>query len=133
MSQEKLESVRRGYEAARRGDWETFLRDIDPNVEFVELPAFGTRTYHGHEGLMDALKWWPSQWDDFDSELLQVIDVDDEHVVSLHRNRGRGKASGVEVIEEVAFLSTLGRNGKVTRIEMFRSVAEALEAAGLRD
>jgi hypothetical protein len=32
----------------------------------------------------------------------------------------------------VAFLGTF-RNGKVTRVEMFRGVAEALEAAGLRE
>jgi ketosteroid isomerase-like protein len=132
MSQENVEVVRRDYEAGRRGDWEAVLRDIDPDVEFVELPAFGTKTYHGHQGLIDALTWWPSQWDEFETELLQVVDVDDEHVVSLIRNHGRGKASGVEVVEEVAFLSTF-RNGKVTRVEMFRNVAEALEAAGLRE
>jgi ketosteroid isomerase-like protein len=132
MSQENVEVVRRNYEAGRRGDWEAFFRDIDPDVEFVELPAFGTRTYHGHEGLMDALRWWPSQWDDFESEMLELIDVDDEHVVTLFRNHGRGKASGVEVVEEVAFLGTV-RNGKVTRFEMFRSVSEALEAVGLSE
>ena len=61
-----------------------------------------------------------------------MIDIDDEHVVSLIRNSGRGKASGVEVTEEVAFLSTF-RDRKVARVEMFRSVAEALEAAGLSE
>jgi ketosteroid isomerase-like protein len=132
MSQENVEVMRRHYEAGRRGDWAAVLRDIDPDVEFVELPAFGTKTYHGHQGLIDALTWWPSQWDEFETELLQVVDVDDEHVVSLIRNHGRGKASGVEVVEEVAFLSTF-RNGKVARVEMFRGVAEALEAAGLRE
>jgi ketosteroid isomerase-like protein len=132
MSQENVEVMRRHYEAGRRGDWAAVLGDIDPDVEFVELPAFGTKTYHGHQGLIDALTWWPSQWDEFETELLQVVDVDDEHVVSLIRNHGRGKASGVEVVEEVAFLSTF-RNGKVTRVEMFRNVAEALEAAGLRE
>jgi ketosteroid isomerase-like protein len=132
MSQENVEVMRRHYEAGRHGDWEAVLRDIDPDVEFVELPAFGTKTYHGHQGLIDAMTWWPSQWDEFETELLQVVDVDDEHVVSLLRNRGRGKSSGVEVVEEVAFLSTF-RNGKVARVEMFRGVAEALEAVGLRE
>ena len=132
MSQENVEVMRRHYEAGLRGDWAAVLRDIDPDVEFVELPAFGTKTYHGHQGLIDALTWWPSQWDEFETELLQVVDVDDEHVVSLFRNHGRGKASGVEVVEEVAFLGTF-RNGKVTRVEMFRGVAEALEAVGLRE
>jgi ketosteroid isomerase-like protein len=132
MSQENVEVMRRHYEAGLRGDWAAVLRDIDPDVEFVELPAFGTKTYHGHQGLIDALTWWPSQWDEFETELLQVVDVDDEHVISLFRNHGRGKASGVEVVEEVAFLGTF-RNGKVTRVEMFRGVAEALEAVGLRE
>ena len=132
MSRENVDVVRRNFEAGRRGDWEAFLRDVDPTVEFVELPAFGTRTYNGHEGVLNALRWWPSQWDEFETELLQVIDIDDEHVVSLIRNNGRGKTSGVEVTEEVAFLSTF-RDRKVARVEMFRSVAEALEAAGLSE
>jgi ketosteroid isomerase-like protein len=130
MSQENVEAVRRGLEAIQRGEWELFLHGVDPNIEFVELPAFGTKTYHGHEGLIDALMWWPSQWDEFDSEMLELIDVDAEHVVSLFRNHGRGKASGAEVVEEVAFLTTI-RDGRATRIEIFRSVPEALEAAGL--
>jgi ketosteroid isomerase-like protein len=132
MSQENVEGVRRAFEAFRRGDWEAFLRDVDPDIEFVELPAFGTKTYHGHEGLRGAVNWWSSQWDDFHTELTQLIDANDDQVVHVVRNQGRGKLSGVEVADEVAFLTTI-RDGKATRIEMFRSVSEALEASGLRE
>jgi hypothetical protein len=76
-----------------------------------------------------AVQWWSSQWDDFHTELTQLIDANDDQVVHVVRNQGRGKLSGVEVAEEVAFLTTI-RDGKATRIEMFRSVSEALEAPG---
>jgi ketosteroid isomerase-like protein len=132
MSQENVEAVRRGFEAFQRGEWELFLQGVDPNIEFVELPAFGTKTYRGHEGLVAAVQWWSSQWDDFHTELTQLIDANDDQVVHVVRNQGRGKLSRVEVAEEVAFLSTI-RDGKAIRIEMFRSVSEALEAAGLRE
>jgi ketosteroid isomerase-like protein len=132
MSQENVEGVRRAFEAFLRGEWELFLRYVDPDIEFVELPAFDTKTYHGHEGLRGAVNWWSSQWDDFHTELTQLIDANDDQVVHVVRNQGRGKLSGVEVAEEVAFLTTI-RDGKATRIEMFRSVSEAIEAAGLRE
>jgi ketosteroid isomerase-like protein len=132
MSQENVERVRRGFEAFRRGEWELFLRDVDPDIEFVELPAFGTKTYHGHEGLTAAVKWWSSQWDDFHTELTQLIDANDDQVVHVVRNHGRGKTSGVDVQEEVAFLTTF-RDGRATRIEMFRSASEALQNVGLRE
>jgi ketosteroid isomerase-like protein len=133
MSQENVEAIRKAFEAFMAEDWEGVVRDADPEIEIIEPPGVvGSRSYHGHEGLTQALKAWPSQWDDFHAELVEVIDANDDQVVSLTRHHGHGKGSGVEVEGEVAYLSTF-HQGRVIRWEMFRSLGEALAAAGLSE
>jgi ketosteroid isomerase-like protein len=133
MSQENVEAVHKSFDAYQRGEWEGVVRDADPDIEVVQPPDFAdASSYHGHQGFVEVLQWWPSQWEDFHVELTEVIDANDDQVILVTRQRGRGKGSGVEVAGEVAFVSTF-RDGKMIRIEMFQSLQEALEAAGLRE
>jgi len=133
MSQENVETVRKAFEAYQRRDWDGVVRDADPEIEVVQPPDFADATsYHGHRGFVEVLRWWPSQWEDFHVELAEVIDMNEDQVVWVTRQRGRGKGSGVEVVGEVAFVSTF-RDGKTIRIEMFQSVREALESVGVRE
>ena len=126
MSRQNVETVRKGFEAYQQGDWERVVRDAAPDIEVVQPPDFAdARSYHGHRGFVEVLQWWPSQWEDFHVELTEVIDVNDDQVVWATRQRGRGKGSGVEVVGEVAFVSTF-HGGKTIRIEMFQSLDEAL-------
>jgi ketosteroid isomerase-like protein len=131
MSQQNVDVVRKSFDAFQRADWEEVVRDVDPEIEVVQPPDFAdARTYHGHEGLLEVLRWWPSQWADFTIELTDVIDANDDQVVWLTRQRGRGKGSGVEVVGDVAFVSSF-RDGKVNRIEMFQTLREALDTVGV--
>jgi ketosteroid isomerase-like protein len=66
----------------------------------------------------------------FHVELTDVLDANDDHVVWVTRQRGRGKGGGVEVVGEVAFVSTF-RDGKTIRIEMFQTRQEALATVGV--
>src|SRR4051812_19893496 len=126
MSRQNVETVRKGFEAYQQGDWERVVRDAAPDIEVVQPPDFAdARSYHGHQGFVEVLRWWPSQWEDFHVELTEVIDANDDQVVWATRQRGRGKGSGVEVVGEVAFVSTF-HDGKTIRIEMFQSLDEAL-------
>ena len=50
----------------------------------------------------------------------------------LIRERGHGGASGAAVERELGEVFTL-RDGKVVRVRLYGSWAEALEAAGLRE
>ena len=47
-------------------------------------------------------------------------------------HHGRGRASGVEVHGQTGYLYRL-RGGKIVRVELYRSRAEALKAVGLRE
>ena len=122
------ETVRRGFEAYRRSDWDGVTRVAHPDIEVVQPPDFpGARTYHGPQGFVEVLRWWPSQWEAFDVDLTDVIEANDDQVVWVTRQSGRGKGSGVEVVGEVAFVSTF-RDEKTIRIEMYQTLREALAA-----
>jgi ketosteroid isomerase-like protein len=52
MSQENVETFRRGYEAVNRGDVDGLLVAIHPDVEFTSLIAEAEgETFRGHEGV----------------------------------------------------------------------------------
>ena len=55
MSQENVEVVRRGLEAAARNDWNEVMASVDPSIEWVEMPSLGpdASTYTG----MDAVSY----------------------------------------------------------------------------
>jgi ketosteroid isomerase-like protein len=132
MSQENVEIVRAAFEAFFRGDMETFLGLMDPEIVVVQPPEVpdGT-TLHGHAGVMEAIAAWPEQWDDFQIEIAQVIDAGDHVAVRTHQ-RGRGKGSGVAVEDDIWFVAGF-RNGKVADWRMFGVKGQALEAAGLSE
>jgi len=67
------------------------------------------------------------------TEPLEVIDVDDEHVISVIRMIARSEHSAVEINADWAWLITVGENMKGIRVETFTDKAQALEAVGRRE
>jgi ketosteroid isomerase-like protein len=132
MSQKNVKIVRAVFDAYFRGDMESVLRLVDPEIVVTqrsEMPDAMTR--HGHAGVVEAIAVWPDQWDDYQLEIVQIVDAGDHVVVRTHQ-RGRGKGSGVDVEDEIWFVFGF-RNGKVAEWRMFGAEREALEAVGLRE
>ena len=101
------------------------LRYVDPAIETIEgadLP--GAQSYIGHAGLAMA------QWDDYRVELTELIDAGRD-VVAVTRHHGTGRASGVPVSASVAYVFTVD-DGRLVRMRICATKAEALEAAGLQ-
>jgi ketosteroid isomerase-like protein len=59
-----------------------------------------------------------------------MIEVDAERTIVELRFEARGKASGVEIAQTLVAIWTV-RNGKVTRVENYPTLNEALGAVGL--
>ncbi len=130
MSQENVEIVSAAFDAYFRGEMESVLRLIDPEIVVMqrsEMPD--ARTRRGRAGVIEAIALWPEQWDDYELKIVQMVDADDHVVVRTHQ-RGRGKGSGVEVEDEIWFVFGF-RNRKIAEWRMFGAEREALEAAGL--
>jgi ketosteroid isomerase-like protein len=124
-----VELVRQGFDAFERGDVEAMREGSHPDVVIVQPPEVpDAKSYEGHAGIAEAFEDWPSQWEDFHMDLLEVVDVNDTQVVAIARQRGRGAHSGIEMDFNVAYLNTF-RDGKLARMEMFMSREQALAAA----
>jgi ketosteroid isomerase-like protein len=130
-------AVRRGYEAANRGDFELLFLFYDPNVEFRFTAARGfvppdlVGTLHGPESLREIWGNWREMSDDFRLVPEEVLDLGDRSLISV-RAEGLGRGSGVPFGDQVAEVFTY-RGGKVVRQEIFRERAEALAAAGIAE
>lgn len=129
MAQENVEVVRSWFERFARGDSEEALEYIDPAIETFEGPELpGASAYSGHAGLVAAYEHWAGQWDDFHMELEELIDAGRD-VVAVTRHHGTGRASGAAVETLVAYALTVD-GGKIVRLRIFDTKAQALEAVG---
>ena len=130
MSRETVEIVRRGYEAYARGDLDAVLDDIDPEMITYRADPDGA-IFKGSEGFLAAIAEWVEDFDDFTITPAEFIDANDSQVVVRVHQTAVGKQSGAPIESDFWFVHTLSR-GKVTRLDMFVSKSQALEAAGLR-
>jgi hypothetical protein len=132
MSQENVEIVRHAYEAHLRGDYATALAKWHPNAEMDgrNLPDGGV--YRGHDGVRQHIERWASMWENWTIEVDRFIDAGGDSVVVLTHERGRNKASGMELDARHAELYTV-RDGHIVRWQGFSDRAEALEAVGLSE
>ena len=129
MSQENVEFVRLGFEAYQQGNWDLVEENSHPDLLIVQPPEVpDAKTYRGPHAFADAAADWPSEWEDFQMELVELIDVDDERVISVTRHHGRGAESGIEMVFTVAYLHTL-RDSKLIRLDMFFNRAQARDFA----
>ena len=99
-------------------------------VQPPEVPD--AETYEGRDAVRKSMEDWLKQWEDFRMDLIEVIDVGDDVLVSVTRHRGRGRESGIEMDFKVFYVMR-GRDGKMTRIDTFFSRDEAVQAAGRRE
>ena len=129
MSQENVEIMRRGYER-----W-TATGQIRAHADLVwDVSKLGwpdQQVYSGPEGANQFNAEWADAWDDWQLKVEDFIDAG-ERVVAIVNQRGRSKATGVPV--EMRFAQVWSfRDGQAIRMQMYASVAEALEAVRLSE
>jgi ketosteroid isomerase-like protein len=134
MSQENVEFVRRGMEAFVSGDWEAWFDASDPAIEWIEMPSLGpdASVYRGIDEVRNAVNSWISNWTEYTFDVRRYIDAGDE-VVVLIQESGRGRSTGAMVTRELGEILTISDDGKLTRLRLYGSWTEALEAAGLSE
>jgi ketosteroid isomerase-like protein len=140
MSEENVEIVRQAidvFNAFMRGELsrETVTKFTDPQFEFHwhegrELPD-SPQEFRGVPAMIELWEQWRRvlalTW-----EPLEFIEASDDRVLTVTRQSGRGRESGVPTEIELNQLWTI-RDGVLHRLELFRHRADALEAAGLRE
>ena len=128
MSQENVETIRRGYEHFMATGKVRAHPDLVWDVSRLGWPD--QQIYAGAEGANQFNAEWAASWDDWEMEAEEYLDAG-ERVLVILTQRGRSKSTGIPVEMRFAQVWTL-RDGQGIRMELYASVEEALEAVGLR-
>src|SRR5262245_21019274 len=135
MSAENVEAIRRAADAFNRGDVDTFLREIDPEIEWHPLLQVllggETTVYRGHERVRELYRDIDEVFAEPHVEVSEIRDLG-ERVVCIGQLRGCGRESGAETETAIAWLVDF-KDGKATRVREYLDPAEALEAVGLSE
>jgi ketosteroid isomerase-like protein len=132
MSQENVEVAKAAFEAYNRGDLDAWVADADPDIEWHVLPeATDPGPHRGRQVILERGKLWQQMFGGLRVEVLEYIDAGD-YVIAPVRMRGRAPGSDAEVALDEVYVSKF-RNGKIVELREYRTKADALEAAGLRE
>jgi len=130
-AEERIELVRRGFEAWEAGDVQTVLDFFDPEVEvFTAEELINAGTYRGHDGFLRWAQQWFEAWEDFRNTPQEIVAAGDSHAVARVRQTGRGRGSGVEVEMTVGWTFDV-RDGRAIYLALHPSFDEAM-ACGAR-
>jgi ketosteroid isomerase-like protein len=130
MSQENLELVRRAYEAANRGEFESADLYFHPEIEFhtyAQSPEAGV--YRGKEAVRRYNEGLFEQFESIRFEVEELVDAGDRVVVVSKQHavpKGGQQQMNVQVLEVWAI-----RDGLLAERRSYSTKDEALEAAGL--
>jgi ketosteroid isomerase-like protein len=131
MSQARVDTLLRAYEAMNSGDLDAACEGLRDDFEFIPppmLPEGGV--YTGPEGLRLIWQTWSATFEDFRVEIEETIDAGDQIIV-MAAVAGTGTDSGLEV-RTPSFAWVWSFDGDVVvRMEAMPNRATALEAVGL--
>jgi ketosteroid isomerase-like protein len=135
MSQENVEALQRAVEANNRRDYDAFLDEFDPDIEWHGIfgVMFGgeATVVRGHEGLLEYVRDRDEGFTVSDVEWSEFRDLGDR-IVALGHVRGRGRESGIEFDYPYAGLAEF-KDGKIARYTDYFDHSKGLEAAGLSE
>jgi ketosteroid isomerase-like protein len=135
MSQENVEAFKRGLEAGNRGDIETLLEVLDPEVAWHSalhaLLGGEATVYRGYDGVREMLRDLYDAFDEIQIEISEIRDLGDR-LVAIGRTHVRGKTSGADAETPMGFVTEF-KDGKAISMRGYLDPQEALEAAGRRE
>jgi ketosteroid isomerase-like protein len=142
MSEQDIQNAKRGYAAFnaayRSGDANDVLPILeeywDPEAVFLPAGVLPDSKARPHRGWDAILRFTANQMEAFTElriEPLEFIEIG-ECLVVPYRFGGRARHTGIPVEFSFVHVFTF-RDGKATRCEVFKTKADALEAAGLSE
>ena len=134
MSQENVEIVQRVL--ARFDETRAPVTDLT-SPDFIWHASSwtawtGPPEYHGTDGFMQFFGEWIAAYDEWEQDVEEIVDVGDNRVVGITRQRGRPHDSDSWVDLEAGFVYTID-DGLLVRVDVYGSRAEALKAVGLEE
>lgn len=132
MSAERVELVKRGYDAWNRGDRSWVLEHMSEEVEWSTPPDDpDPATYRGHDGVEEYWAQWRAAVGQLRFEPERMLDADD-HVVVIARRSGRGEHSGLAVSDQVVQVFSF-EGDKCVRVSEYYDRDRALREIGAEE
>jgi ketosteroid isomerase-like protein len=126
-----VERFHRAYEFWNRGRPNLMADEYaeDGEVDFSAVFT-GMEVFRGPDSIRRQLEEFWETWEGVRMDPLEVFDIGGRQFVVEIRFWGKGRRSGVEVDQRVAFLYTMRESdGKAVRARLFPSVQAAMDAA----
>jgi ketosteroid isomerase-like protein len=134
MSEENVAILRRAFTAALQGDPSAFRQLMEPDVGWDisahPLPDVPNRG-QGRDALIAGWATYLAGWNDYRGEITETIATGDHLVVVVHET-ARMLHTDVMLDRDLIHLWTLS-DGRISFARVFRTTAEALEAAEMSD
>jgi ketosteroid isomerase-like protein len=126
--------VRASFELWRdgpMGEWiETLDADFEWDISAHPLPDFPNRG-HGRDAFVGHMGNYVSGWTDYEVSSNELIDRGDDVVLVIHE-RARMPDSDMMLDRDLPTVWTV-QDGRAVRLRVFKTRAEALEAARLSE
>jgi ketosteroid isomerase-like protein len=128
-NREIVESI---YADWQKGDWSSGDW-ADPDIRFEVVGGLSDGTWSGPAEMSEAWAAILGMWEDFSAVPEEIRVLDDERVLVLLRNQGRGKVSGIDITDISARSANVFtiRDGKVTDLVLYWDRDRALADLGL--
>jgi ketosteroid isomerase-like protein len=139
MSEENVEIVRRlfeemqaGLEHGDPGAWLESEAVADEYEWVVPIPFEGKSVWKGREEVVEFIRTWMDEFENYSVRLERLIDAGDDRVVLIFHQRATGKGSGAPVEWHLGQVLEL-EDGRLIRTRNYFDRSEALEVAGLHE
>jgi uncharacterized protein len=131
VNEHNIKLVRGIYAAWSRGDVESFLQALAPDVEwrFADNFIYGTlNPVIGRDALRKgSLRRLKTEWEGFDGILDEILDAGD-HVIGLGHYIGKYKATGEQIRAQFAHVWTV-KDGQITKWRQYVDTGQFANAA----
>jgi ketosteroid isomerase-like protein len=124
------ENIERAVEAFNRGDFESVLELMDPEIEMHDPERTG-RVWHGPEGWRAFTQEWLEAFDEYSVEIREIEEGRDGTFVALTQ-RGKGAGSGIE-FELPLHYAIRFRDGRFSYFKIYTRADEAHRDVGLSE
>jgi ketosteroid isomerase-like protein len=122
-----VDVVRAALDAFRRGDTETALALVHPEIVSRRIaPLPDPHTYHGPEGVLEMYSDWTADFGEFELNPLEPEQVGERVLMGLHQT-ARGRVSGVPVEGTYWFLFAV-EDGLIAWQDAFATREQALDS-----
>jgi ketosteroid isomerase-like protein len=132
VAQGPVEVIREQFAATNRRNFERAMSYYADDVVLVVEEGFlNTGTFEGKEAVGEWFgDWFRAFGSDYSFEIVDLRDLGGGLLFLRATYGGSGRASGAEVRDERAYLY-LVRDGLITRVQLFLTAEQAMEAASL--